>query len=107
MSIVKNLFKLLKASKPCGTVETPTITPKKVNPGLNYMVKCELYRISKAIHELKVVDELFRSPKVEYAKGVHTKAVMAPIKDLGVITIIFNTETGKPIFAELKEIEND
>ena len=104
MNILKKFFDRLKGEKPSGTIESPVkVDDVKVSPRINHLVKCYVDCTHNAIYRLNIIGELLSAPKVEYVEGFHTIATMEPIKGLGVITIVFNSETGEAICAELKE----
>jgi len=106
MSILKAFLDKFKKAGPKGKVESPTKTDDvKVSNRIHRLVRSYTDYLSNAMHRLSLIDELLNAPKVDYVKGFHTKVTMAPVKGLGVITIIFDSESGDPLCAELKECE--
>ena len=96
-----------RAAAPKGSIEAPVDKGVKMSPYIHVSTREFINYTASAISRLDELDKLMSAPKVEYIKGFHTKGTMAPIKGLGVISVIFNSETGCPLFAELEEIEND
>jgi len=106
MDILKIFFGKFKRAKPNGAVETPTKTESiKVHNSIHPLVMTYIDYAANAIYRLNLIDKLLNAPKVDYVKGFHTKVTMAPIEGLGIITIIFDSESGDPICAELEEVE--
>ena len=105
MNIKQWFFDKFKAITPQGEIEAPAIKPKEINRGLHHMIKVHIGDISRAIYQLNKINDLLAAPRVAYVKGVHTKGTMEPFKGLGVISVIYDSETGKALFAELKECE--
>lgn len=109
MDIKKWFFDGFKAAAPEGEIELPSNTePVKVVSGIHHLVRSYFDHTSNAISRLEGLHGLLSAPKIEYIKGVHTRGTMIPTKGLGTISIIFNSETGEPLFAEiLKDEDND
>ena len=106
MSILKAFLDKLKKAAPKGKVESPAKTDDvKVNNRIHHLVRSYTDYLSNAIHRISLIDELLNAPNVDYVKGFNTKVTMHPVKGLGVIVIIFDSESGEPLCAELKEVE--
>lgn len=106
-SLRKWLFDKLKNAEPEGEIKTPVNTVNlRVAPRIHSDIREFFNRTTKSISNIEKIDELLNAPKVEYNEDIHTRGITPIIKGLGVIFIIFDSESGEALFAFLsKEIE--
>ena len=107
MSIKKWFFDRFKGVKPQGGIEAPPGESVKPHYRIHESTRRYVDDISSALYKLSQLDSLLSAPKVSYIKGVHTKATMLPIEGLGIPVIIFNSESGEPLCAEIQGLDND
>ena len=107
MNIKQWFFNRFLTAEPKGEIDTPLSRKEiKPSPRIHSFIKSLLDDCSFAVSRLRTIDELLNNPRVEFVKGVHSRGTTQEFKGLGSISIIFNTETGEPLFAEiLKQIE--
>ena len=101
MNIKKWFIDKLKASKPIANVEVAPKENVNTSSQIHHLTRRFVENTRFAISELDKLNDLLLSPSVDYIKGVHTKVTMAPIKGLGVIVIIFDSESGYSICVSL------
>lgn len=99
-------FKRFKSASPKGEIEVPVKYPDFNAESAYRMVGIHFAEISSSISRMEEVNSLLNSPRVKYVKDMHTKATSKVFDGLGSISIVYDTESGKALCAEIiKEVK--